>query len=278
MANILKREKQVAAIHALAEGMSIRSVERITGIHRDTIMRLGVRVGEGCTMILDEMMHDIRADYFELDEVWGFVGKKQRRVQPGEGLVGDAWTFTALEAQSKAIPVFRVGKRDADTARAFVDDLSGRLANRVQISTDGLTAYVEAIEQAFGSNVDYAQVVKSYSSTDPLPADTRYSPPKMIAVTKTTINGMPEEGKISTSYVERSNLTVRMHTRRLTRLTNAFSKKWENFTAAVGLTFGYYNLVKIHSTVRMTPAMALGVTPTLWTASDLVDRALEITA
>jgi IS1 family transposase len=278
MANILKREKQVAAISGLAEGLSIRSVERMTGIHRDTIMRLGVRVGQGCTTILDEMMHDIRADYFELDELWGFVGKKQRRVKPTDGLIGDAWTFVALEAESKAVPVFRVGKRDAETAQAFVADLSSRLANRVQISTDGMAKYVEAIEKSFGPDVDYAQIVKSYASNKPLPGEQRYSPPKIKSLKKQVISGMPEPKRISTSYVERSNLTTRMHCRRLTRLTNAFSKKWENLTAAVGLHFGYYNLVKMHISVKMTPAMALGVTPSMWTVHDLVDRALEATA
>ncbi len=277
MANILNRDKQVAVIGALAEGSSIRSIERLTGVHRDTIMRLGCRVGKGCRRILDRVMRNLSCDYLQLDELWGFVGKKQRNVRPTETGVGDVWTFCAIEANSKAIPCFRVGKRDAETAQAFVCDLSSRLANRVQISTDALSAYVEAIERGFGSNVDYGQIVKTYASEKPLPASSRYSPPHIVRVNKTVVAGYPEQENISTSYIERANLTTRMHCRRLTRLTNAFSKRWENFEAAMGLHFGYYNLVKVHSAVRMSPAMAIGATSRLWTVDDLVGEALANT-
>jgi len=277
MANILSRDKQVSVIGALAEGASIRSIERMTGVHRDTIMRLGVRVGQGCQRILDRVMRNLSCDYLQLDEIWGFVAKKQRNVRSGETGTGDVWTFCAIDANSKAIPCFRVGKRDTETAQAFVCDLSNRLANRVQISTDALGAYVEAIERGFGPNVDYAQIVKTYSSEKPIPASTRYSPPHIVRVNKGVVVGYPEQENISTSYIERANLTTRMHCRRLTRLTNAFSKRWENFEAAMGLHFGYYNLVKVHSSVRMTPAMAIKATDRLWSVEDLVETALAET-
>ena len=274
MANNLSFEKQVRIISALAEDSSIRAIERMTGTHRDTIMRLGARVGQGCCRILDRVMRNLTCEYLQLDEIWGFIAKKQRNVKPGEVGTGDAWTFIAIDAKSKAVPCFKVGKRDSETANAFVCDLSSRLTNRVQISTDALAAYVEAIEKGFGGNVDYGQIVKTYSSAKPLPASTRYSPPDIVKVEKTIINGNPEPWNVSTSYIERQNLTLRMHCRRLTRLTNAFSKKLENFNAAVGLHFGYYNLVKIHRSVRMTPAMAIGATDRLWSTADLVDAAL----
>jgi IS1 family transposase len=275
MANILKREKQVYAISALAEGASIRSIERITGIHRDTVMRLGVRVGQGCKRILDTTMRNLRCDYIQLDEIWGFIAKKRRNAQAGEENAGDVWTFVAIDPKSKAVPCFEVGQRDSETANQFVLDLSSRLANRVQISSDSMSAYIEAIELGFGSNVDYGQIVKTYLSEKPLPASSRYSPPPILSVKQWSIVGYPEKGNISTSIIERQNLTMRMHCRRLTRLTNAFSKKLDNFKAAIALHFAYYNLVKIHRTIRMTPAMAIKATDRLWSISELVDRALE---
>ncbi len=264
--NTLKREKQTYIVGSLAEGLSIRSIERLSGVHRDTIMRLGVRIGQGCANILDNMMRNIKCRHLQLDEIWGFIGKKKRNVRLGEKNVGDVWTFIAIDADSKAVPTFKVGQRDLKTASEFVYDLSNRLANRVQISSDSLRAYAEAIEFSFGGEVDYGQVVKSYLSEKPLPTSSRYSPPPIV--------GNPIF-PISTSYIERQNLTLRMHCRRLTRLTNAFSKKLENFKSAIALHFAYYNLVKIHKTIRMTPAMALGVTGKLWTIKDLVDKALE---
>jgi len=275
MANILKREKQVYVINALAEGSSIRSIERITGIHRDTIMRLGICVGQGCERILDAIMRNLRCDYIQLDEIWGFITKKKRNAQTGEENAGDVWTFIAIDPKSKAVPCFRVGQRDSETANQFVFDLSNRLANRVQISTDSMRGYVEAIEKSFGDNVDYGQIVKTYSSEKPLPSSSRYSPPHIVSVRQWPIVGYPETENISTSIIERQNLTLRMHCRRLTRLTNAFSKKLDNFKAAIALHFAYYNLVKVHRTIRMSPAMAIKATDRLWSISELVDRALE---
>jgi IS1 family transposase len=275
MANVLPMEKQVAAISALAEGASIRGIERMLGVHRDTIMRLGVRVGEGCTRLLDRLMRNLECKRIQIDELWGFIGKKQRNVGPmDEAGVGDCWVFVSLDADSKIVPSFRVGRRDSATANAFVEDLADRLLNRVQLSSDALRAYVEAVEHGFGGDVDYGTIVKSFETTEPLPASSRYSPPPVVSVSKHVIVGNPDEAHISTSFVEKQNHTMRMHCRRLSRLTNAFSKRFTNFRAAVGLHYGYYNLVRIHRSLRMTPAMKARVVPTLWSVEDLI-RAAE---
>jgi len=272
MANILKKDKQVTAIGALAEGTAIRSIERQTGIHRDTIMRLGVRVGNACEKMMREKMHDLDCRCLQLDEIWGFVGKKKKNTSLEDEAMGfgDAWTFVAIDSETKLVPCFKVGKRDSATANAFVTELAARMKNRVQISSDSLATYVDAIEQGFGSDVDYGQIVKAFSSTDGT-LQGKYSPPQIVGVRKTIIVGNPSNVDISTSYIERQNLTMRMHCRRLTRLTNAFSKKLDNFKAAIALHFAYYNFVKVHGSLRMTPAMAAGVVPNLWTVSDLID-------
>ena len=240
MANVLKKEKQVAVIAALAEGNSIRSIERMTDVHRDTVMRLGVRIGQGCARVLNEKMRDLDCKRLELDEIWGFVGKKQRRIDPSNNPSrhGDVWTFCAIDAESKAVPCFKVGNRNTATATAFVGDLAGRLKNRVQLSTDGLASYVEAVEESFGSEVDYAQIVKSYEATaDQKKVERRYSPSAVVSATRCSIVGNPNMDYVSTSYVERLNASTRLHMRRLSRLTLAFSRKFENFEAAVGLHF-----------------------------------------
>lgn len=271
----LSPEKKALAVSMLAEGNSIRSIERMTGIHRDTIMRLGVRVGEGCARILDERMRSLSCRQIEVDEIWGFIGAKRRNAAR-VGAYGDVWTFIALDADTKLIPYFVIGKRDTYHARAFMDDLAARMVNRVQVSTDALKAYPDAIERGFGSEVDYGQIVKTYSLTNlNKDAASRYSPVEVVKAEKTIICGMPDVSRITTSHVESQNLTLRMHCRRLTRLTNAFSKKLENFKAAVALNFAYYNLCKIHSSLRMTPAMAAGVEPSQWTVADLVKNCGE---
>ena len=273
MANVLNTDDQIAVIAALAEGSSIRSIERMTGIHRDTIMRLGVRVGKACAVLMDEIMRDLPCTRLEMDEIWGFIGKKERNVRPGDGSeVGSVWTFCAIDAETKLVPAFRVGDRDAATANAFLDDVAGRMKNRVQISTDGLAAYKEAIERSFGGNADYGQIIKTYGQTE-LEHNRRYSQPEFVSAEKKVIQGRPDFDLISTSYIERMNATTRLHMRRLTRLTLAFSKKRENFEAAVGLHFAYYNFVKRHNTLRCTPCMAAGVTSEFWTVGDLVEVA-----
>jgi IS1 family transposase len=273
VANNLNTDQQIAVIAALAEGCSIRSIERMTGIHRDTIMRLSVKVGVGCTRLMDETMRDLPCTRLEMDEIWGFVGKKEKHLKPEDSSeLGSVWTFCAIDADTKLVPAFRVGERDSATADAFLKDVAGRIRNRVQISTDGLNAYVEAIEKAFGADADYGQIVKVYGS-EVVQDNRRYSAPDFVTAEKKVIAGQPEIEFISTSYVERLNATTRLHMRRLTRLTLAFSKKRENFKAAVGLHFAYYNFVMPHQTLRCTPAMAAGVFPTFWSVGDLVQAA-----
>jgi IS1 family transposase len=268
--NILKTEKQEMAISALVEGSSIRSVERMTGIHRDTIMRLMVKVGQNCEQILDATMQNLTCKNIQVDEIWCYVGKKQRHLTETDNReeLGDQWVFVALDADSKLIPSYIVGKRSLENAEEFLKDLSERLDNRVQLSSDSLSAYIEAVEQAFGSDVDYGQIVKAYEA-EPMGAG-RYSPPQVVGAEKIIVSGMPNKSKISTSFVERQNLTMRMQMRRFTRLTNAFSKKLNNLKAAVALHFAHYNFVRIHSSLRVTPAMEAGVTNHLWSIRDLM--------
>jgi IS1 family transposase len=276
MANTLKTEKKVAVISMLAEGASIRAVERITGVNQNTIMSLSRRVGDACAKIMDEKMRGLNCKNVEIDEIWGFIGAKKKNAARA-GAYGDVWTFIALDADTKLIPSFVVGKRDAYHARAFMDDLASRMAMRVQISSDALAAYPEAFERSFGADADYGQIVKTFAVT-PLgsaAAAVRYSPAEVIKAEKTIVSGMPDVNRISTSHVEKQNHTLRMHCRRLTRLTNAFSKKFENFQAAVALNFAYYNFVKTHKAIRMTPAMAAGVEQSHWTVAELVERCGE---
>jgi IS1 family transposase len=230
MANILSTDKQIAIIGALAEGSSIPSIERITGVHRDTIMRLRVRVGQGCTALMDSRMRNLDCHRLEMDEIWGFVGKKERHVRPGDDpQFGNVWTFCAIDADTKLVPAFRVSSdRDVRTATAFVLDVADRMKNRVQISTDGLRAYVDAIDWAFGGNVDYGQIVKVYGTEESVEAQRRYSAPTISSSEKKAISGRPNFDLISTSYVERLNATTRLHMKRLARLTHAFSKKRAN--------------------------------------------------
>jgi IS1 family transposase len=270
--NRLNLARRTQIISCLVEGNSIRTTERITDTHRDTITRLLVEAGEGSKALMNAEIRDLTCRRIECDEIWAFVGKKQRQVTDGDdrSQVGDQWTFVAIDPESKLVPAFRVGKRDLPTALAFMNDLAGRLSNKVQLSTDALAAYVDSVEQAFGADVDYGQAVKFYDA-EPAGAG-RYSPPHVVSLEKKVIAGQPDEDYISTSLVERQNLTMRMSMRRFTRLTNAFSKKVENHRAAVALHFAHYNLVRIHSTIECSPAMAAGVSRHLWSMEELVDR------
>jgi IS1 family transposase len=271
MPNNLPFDKQVNVVSMLAEGASIRGIERMTGINRNTIMNLGSRVGQSCAAYMDARMRGLSCQRIEVDELWAFVGKKNAQLRPGDYQkgFGDAYTFVALDADTKLVPAFLVGKRDAITTQVFMQDLSERLTRRVQLSSDGFSAYENAVELAFGAEIDYGMIVKTYSG--PVEEGPRkYSAPEVVSVTKLPMKGRPDEAKISTSYVEKQNHTVRMHCRRLSRLTNAYSKKLENFEAAVALHFAYYNLVKFHSTIRCTPAMAAGVERSPLTVKDLV--------
>jgi IS1 family transposase len=272
MANVLKTEKQVAVISALAEGSSIRSIERMTGINRNTIMNLGVRIGQGCAKLLDAKMRDLTCNYLQFDELWGFIGKKERhRTETDNPELGDVWTFVALDAETKLIPSFKVGKRTLANTQIFAKDVASRIKNRPQISTDGFEKYINAIDDAFGCEVDYAQIIKTYHNPDPVNHERRYSAEPIVSCRKSRVIGKPNPKLVSTSYVERSNGTTRQHMKRLARLTYAFSKKLENFEAAVALHFAYYNLVRTHGTLKMTPAMAAGVERSFWTVGDLVE-------
>jgi IS1 family transposase len=266
----LARRTQI--INCLVEGNSIRSTERMTDTHRDTICRLLVQVGEGCARIADERMRDLSCKRVQVDEIWSYVGKKQRWVTANDdrNRVGDMWTFVALDPDTKLVPAYRVGKRTRPHAVAFMTDLSERLANRVQLSSDALNTYVDAVERAFGTDVDYGQAVKFYEAEPIGPG--RYSPPRVIAQEKAVVQGNPVQAHISTSIVERQNLTMRMSMRRFTRLTNAFSKKVENLQAAVALHFAHYNFVRLHKSLRVTPAMAAGVDNRVWTLEELVEQ------
>lgn len=273
MPNVLSTDKQATVIGALCEGSSIRAIERMTGIHRDTIMRLGVRVGQGCAALLDAKMRNLSCEHLQLDEIWGFVGKKDRNVQPGDDAsLGSVWTFCAIDSDTKLVPSFTIGKRTRATTDAFIGDIASRMTNRVQLSADALSEYVEAIEAEFGADVDFAQIIKSYVRDEQHP-ERQYSPSKITITEKRRIIGDPDMKRASTSYIERLNGTTRLHMRRLTRLTYAFSKKLENFEAAVALHFAYYNFVLRHGTTRCTPAMAAGVESSFWTVGQLVEAA-----
>lgn len=257
-------------IDCLTEGNSIRSTERLTGVHRDTIMRLMVRVGEACQDLMDREMRHLPLRRVQVDEIWTFVRKKQGHLGPqdDERTTGDFYTFVAIDPVSKLVPTFLVGKRDSDTAHAFMHDLSARLTNRIQLSSDHFGPYVEAVESAFVGEVDYGRLVKSYVAEPVGPG--RYAPPRVASVDRERKVGSPDWTHISTSHVERGNLTMRTFMRRLTRLSLGFSKKLENLKAATALYFADYNYCKVHRTLRMPPAMAAGVSRKVWTVGDLV--------
>jgi IS1 family transposase len=270
--NSLKPEKQLAVISALVEGCSIRSVERLTGVHRDTIMRLTLQVGERCLNLLDETMRGLSCPNLQVDEIWTFVGKKQARLKYEERFDrerGDQYVFVAIDGESKLIPHFDVGKRNMVTAYRFMEVLSRRITGRFQLTTDGFTPYIGAVEMAWGADApDYAQLVKMFGAVPPGPA--RYAPPKIVEAVPTVVYGNPDMEKVSTSYIERQNLTIRMACRRFTRLTNAFSKRLDNLKAALALHFAWYNFVRIHRNLRVTPAMAAGVTDRVWNLAELL--------
>lgn len=278
MANILKTEKKIRVVSALAEGSSIRAVERMTGVNQNTIMSLGLRVGSACADIMDTKFRNLNCKRIEVDEIWGFIGAKKKNVTDANRAkgYGDIWTWIALDSDSKLIPSFLVGQRDAYHAKAFIGDLASRLTYRIELSSDGLSVYPDAVERGFGSDVDYGQIVKTFSVTD-LTGTTagKYSPAEVVKTERQVIMGRPEVAMICTSHVEKQNHTLRMHCRRLTRLTNAFSKKLDNFKAAVALNFCYYNFCKMHRAVRCTPAMEAGVESSQWTVAELVERCGE---
>jgi IS1 family transposase len=269
----LASENRAHILGLLCEGMSIRAVTRTTGASKNTVSKLLVDAGKACAKYHFRNVRNVKAKRIQADEIWSFVGAKQKNVKHMKAPVygaGDAWTWTAIDADSKLVISYLVGGRDADYAYEFMHDVAFRLANRVQLTTDGHKSYLEAVEGAFGADIDYAQLVKIYGGGYGKTPEARYSPPECIGIEKNVIEGRPAEEHISTSYVERQNLTMRMHMRRFTRLTNAFSKKLDNHLWAIALHFQYYNYVRIHSAHRMSPAMAAGLTDRLWEVSDIV--------
>jgi len=264
--NKLSQEKQNQVLSLLVEGASIRSAERITGVHRDTIVRLLARAGDACARVMDKKLTDLKCEEVEVDELWGYVGKKQKHVKVGENQreLGDQYIFIAMDAKTKVVCSFLVGKRSLENAIELMRDLQFRMAGRITLTTDGFTPYITAVEKAFGSNVDFSQLVKVYTAT----IAGRYSPGEFVSAHATTITGNPK--RTSTSYIERQNLTVRMHMRRFTRLKNAFSKKLASLKAAAALHFAHYNFMRVHRSLRVTPAMQAGITDHVWTWGELL--------
>lgn len=269
---ILDRQARSQILHLLCEGNSIRSVTRLTGASKNTVIKLMIDAGKACMAFHDANVRNVQTKRVQVDEIWSFTYAKQKNVAGAKKApdgAGDTWTWTALDADSKMILSYFIGGRDGECATWFIDDLRQRLANRVQLTSDGHKAYLEAVEGAFGGDIDYAVLHKVYGAA-PESAKGRYSPAECIGTQTHRIEGNPDRKHISTSYVERQNLTIRMHMRRFTRLTNGFSKKVENHAYAVALHMMYYNFVRLHAKLRVTPAMAAGVSDRLWEIDDIV--------
>jgi IS1 family transposase len=269
--NRLNTAERTRIVGALVEGNGLRATARMTGFARMTVEKLLRELGAACAKMQDERLRDLPCQRVQCDEIWSFVYAKAKNVpaeKQGQFGYGDVWTWVAIDADTKLVPSWRVGPRDAATAYELMQDLAGRLRNRVQLTTDGHRPYLAAVEDAFGADIDYAMLVKLYGTSGE--NETRYSPATCLGCIPYDITGNPDPKHISTSYVERQNLTMRMSMRRFTRLTNAFSKKVEMHVAAIALHYAYYNFVKIHQTLRVTPAMAAGVTDRLWSIEDLV--------
>jgi IS1 family transposase len=279
--NQLSTTTRCAIVRALVEGNSIRATARLTGTSKATVLKLLVDLGEMASLYQSHVLRNLPCKRIQCDEIWSFVGAKERAVKAGAKQAGDVWTWTALCADTKLMVSYLVGKRDAQAARGFMDDLKGRLANRVQLTTDGHRAYLEAVDSAFGADIDYAMLIKLYGGASDgsgsMSGQGKYSPAQVTGIIKEPILGNPVKADVSTSFVERQNLTMRMGMRRLTRLTNAFSKKVENHAHAVALHFLHYNFVRPHQTLTKarkgyptTPAMAAGLAQHPWTVEELV--------
>ena len=270
--NKLSTTERARILHLLCEGMSIRSITRTEKVGKNTVLRLMIDAGKACMAYHDKYVRNLTSKRIQVDEVWSFIYPKQKTVDTAKSApdgAGDAWTWTAIDAQSKLLVSYFVVGRDGDCAAWFISDLASRLAHRVQLTSDGHKAYLEAAEGAFGADIDYAMLVKLYGASSES-AKGRYSPAECTGSIKTPIEGKPDIKHISTSYVERSNLTVRMQNRRFTRLTNGFSKKLESHAYSVALFAMFYNFCRIHTTLRVTPAMEAGFTERLWEVSDIV--------
>jgi transposase-like protein/IS1 family transposase len=264
----LDLQKAEMCLRLLLEGCSIRSVERVTGVHRDTIIRLLVKAGERCERLLSERIRGLEVDEVQADEIWGFVGMKEKRRPEDREDLGDAWAFVAFERKTKMVLCYHLGKRTMADTQIFTDRLADATRGNFQITTDGFAPYVKAIDESLGQRVSFAQLIKVYRAS--AEAERRYSPAECVEAVPVERIGMPVKEKICTSHVERNNLTMRMHLRRLTRLTNGFSKKWANLNAALALFFAYYNFCRVHRTIRVTPAMESGMADHIWTIGELL--------
>jgi len=267
--NRLSREKQAQIIHALVEGNSIRATARMANVSKDTVVKLQVEAGYACADFQDKIFHDLTCKRVQVDEIWAFCYAKEKNVpadKKGKFGYGDVWTWAAIDADTKLIPSFTIGNRDAASARILIEDLASRLKSRIQLTSDGLKVYFEAVEGAFGCDIDYAMLIKTYESAQ---EETRYSPATCTSCEVKPVTGNPDPKHISTSFIERQNLSMRMGIRRFTRLTNAFSKKVENHAASVAIWFMYYNFVGVHQTLRVTPAMEAGIGDHVWRIEEL---------
>jgi IS1 family transposase len=270
--NKLDSETRARILHLLCECNSLRAITRLTGVSKVAVTKLLIDAGKACAAFHDAKVRSVKAKRVQVDEIWSFTYAKQKNVAKAKAApdgAGDTWTWTAIEADTKLVISYFVGGRDGDCAAWFIQDVADRVANRIQLTSDGHKAYLEAVEGAFGADIDYAQLVKLYGAS-PDSAKGRYSPAECIGAQKHRIEGKPDPKHISTSFAERNNLTIRMHMRRFTRLTNGFSKKVENHAYATALHMTYYNFVRIHSKHRVTPAMAAGLVDRLWDVADIV--------
>jgi len=270
--NKLDRETRAKILTLLCEGMSVRAITRTLGVGKNTVARLLVDAGVACAAYQDRVLRNLPCTRVQVDEIWSFVYAKQAHVAGAKAApvtAGDVWTWTAICADTKLLASFYIGDRGYGCASAFIGDLKERLANRIQLTSDGHRSYLVAVEENFGDEIDYAMLQKIYGNEPKM--EKRYSPAVCIGAEKKVIKGNPDHKHISTSYAERANLTMRMHMRRFTRLTNAFSKKLENHVCAIALHAMFYNFVRVHQTLKVTPAMAAGVTKRLWEMTDIVD-------
>ncbi|MFZ3199647.1 MAG: DDE-type integrase/transposase/recombinase [Candidatus Acidiferrales bacterium] len=270
--NKLSKAKQAQVIAALVEGTSVNATVRMTGVAKNTILKLLADLGTACIEYQDKALRDLKCKRIQCDEIWQFCYAKEKNVPEelrGKLGYGDVWTWVAIDADTKLVPSFALGNRDARAANAFIEDLASRLTSRIQLTTDGLKVYLEAVEGAFGANVDFAQLIKMYGASQ---EEVRYSPAECIGCETKVINGMPKPEHVSTSFVERQNLTMRMGMRRFTRLTNGFSKKVENHLYAIAIHFMHYNFCRVHQTLRVTPAMEAGIADHVWTIEEALEK------
>jgi IS1 family transposase len=273
--NKLPLAKRTQILNMLCEGSSMRSISRVADVSINTVSKLLVEAGEACLAIHDDAVRNVKASRIQCDEIWSFCYAKDKNVATAKAApdgAGDVWTWTAIDADTKLMVSYFVGDRSGESAIVLMDDLRARLSNRVQLTTDGHRAYLEAVEGAFGADVDYAQLVKMYGTVGGKSAEVRYSPAECTGIRKVRVEGKPDVKHVSTSHVERMNLSIRMQNRRFTRLTNGFSKKLDNHIHALALYFAFYNFCRVHKSLRMSPAMAAGITDTLWSLDDIVAK------